>query len=38
MIFYFVLNQVANEIRDEDHAGNAEIKLIGKMMIRAIDD
>ena len=26
----FKANQVASEIRDEDHAGNAEIKLIGK--------
>ena len=26
----FRANQVASEIRDEDHAGNAEIKLIGK--------
>lgn len=30
----FKANQVANEIRDEDHAGNAEIKLIGKMILR----
>ena len=27
----FRANQVASEIRDEDHAGNAEVKLIGKM-------
>ena len=30
----FKANQVANEIRDEDHAGNEEIKLIGKMILR----
>ena len=30
----FRANQVANEIRDEDHAGNAEIKLIGKLLLR----
>ena len=29
----FRANQVANEIRDEDHAGNAEIKLIGKLVL-----
>ena len=32
----FKANQVANEIRDEDHAGNAEIKLIGKMRDRRL--
>ena len=28
----FRANQVATEIRDEDHAGNADIKLIGNMV------
>ena len=25
--------QVANEIRDEDHAGNAEVEVIGKFLV-----
>ena len=32
----FRANQVASEIRDEDHAGNAEIKLIGKISAELI--
>ena len=26
----FRANQIANEIRDEDHAGNAEVEIIGR--------
>ena len=28
--------QVANEIRDEDHAGNAEVEVIGKKEVKQL--
>ena len=32
----FRANQVATQIRDEDHAGNAEVKLIGHTHSRCV--